>query len=239
MNEVVEPKGVSCGASLLNENFHKLLETRLDGATSRLDMAMSKQITSTVVDWENGSKRHIDVTDKTAKLDPVYIPGLVEDGSRGIGSNHLKVSYPEMKNVFKGCLRKTADLLREQLRSAKEAGFAVQKVVLVGGFGHSPSLENHLKGVLAGERNSLRQPIKLMLPNYVDSAVARGAVLRALNKENGPTRISRTSYGIIFDDLFDRSLPEHQGLKGRTDPIDGELYIKNTIHWQILQVGGV
>ena len=110
-----------------------------------------------------------------------------------------------MKGVFKGCLRKVAEFLRLQLQDAKEArdgdgnarGFAVQKVILIGGFGDSPSLHHHLENVLATERNLLRQPIELINPKHIDPAVARSAVLRALNKENGPERISRTSYGII------------------------------------------
>ena len=244
VREVVEAKGKSCGASLLNDEFRKLLEARLEGATNRLDIPWSKIIDSAVIGWENGHKRKIDVTQRNNVIDDIYIPGLEKNDDLRIGSNRVRVKYREMKDVFKECLRKVAELMREQLQQAKEArdgdsearGFAVQKVILIGGFGGSPSLRNHLENVLTTELNLLGQPIELIPSRYIDSAVARGAVLRALNKENGPTRISRTSYGVMRDDVFDPDNPIHRRLKWQRDPADGVAYIRDTLHWQISKV---
>src|SRR5262245_43001266 len=63
------------------------------------------------------------------------------------------------------------------------------------------------------------------------TAVASGAVLRALNKDQGPQRIARSSYGILRDEPFDQDLEEHKGVKATTDKFDGELYVTATIDW--------
>ncbi|KAF5254023.1 hypothetical protein FANTH_1205 [Fusarium anthophilum] len=67
------------------------------------------------------------------------------------------------------------------------------------------------------------------------NAVASGAVLRALNKANGPERIARSSYGILRTEHFG-SYSEHTGLKPSYDRHDGQPYIKQTIDW-VLKLG--
>jgi hypothetical protein len=250
VREVVKAQGVSCGSSLMNERFQVLLESRLERAKLTVDTPLHKVIQMAVMDWENGHKREIDVNNKHQHIDSLRIPGLEANSSLGFGPNCVKFKYQEMKDVFKDCLRQTARLMRDQLQAAAEAelprssddegsatfgarGYAVQKVVLIGGFSESPSLKHHLENILLNTRNLLGQPITLLKPEHVDSAVARGAVLRALNKANGPTRISRSSYGILTDELFDKNDPKHKGLKGRRSRADGRIYIRDTIQWQI------
>lgn len=123
---------------MLNEEFRKLLETRLEGAKLQINEPICRVIDLAVLEWENGHKRQLDVTQKI-KVPDAYIAGLLKDDGRRISSNHVHFEYKEMKDIFKGCLRKVAELMREQLEQARDAGFAVQKVVLIGGFGDSPS----------------------------------------------------------------------------------------------------
>ncbi|KIX02790.1 uncharacterized protein Z518_08732 [Rhinocladiella mackenziei CBS 650.93] len=247
LKEVVPSDGASCGSSFLNDGFRELLENKLEGAEFLgNDLPLTRIIDSKVIEWENGPKREIDITNRKEIFDCMRIQGLQAlqgDGGHPKGSLHF--TRPEMKEVFKPCLRGVVKLMRKQLQQAKEArdeargagarGFNVQKVILIGGFGESPSLQNHLRDVLSKERNLLGQPIELIRPHSIDSAVARGAILRALNKENGPVRITRTSYGVLCTDLYDKESPLHQGLRGRRDLVDGELYIYDTIHWKILK----
>lgn len=243
LKEVVPATGVSCGSSFLNDAFRRLLEVTLAGA--RIEgSTLENTIRSKVLEFENGQKRTIDITKKKAIFEDVSIQGLQADETRGLGMGRIHLKYKEMKDVYKNCLRGVAKLMREQLQQAKEArdedrgdqGYNVQKVILIGGFGDSPSLQSHLQNVLSEERNLLGQRIELLLNKHIDSAVARGAILRALNKADGPSRISRTSYGILCSDLFERDNLIHQGRRGRRDHADGELYISNTIHWEILVV---
>ena len=73
-----------------------------------------------------------------------------------------------------------------------------------------------------------------MLTNR-STAVACGAVLRALRKEDGPARVSQASYGFIRTERYDTQV-EHVGQVPITDKIDGNQYIDNTIDWVIKKV---
>jgi hypothetical protein len=69
------------------------------------------------------------------------------------------------------------------------------------------------------------------------TAVARGAVLRALNKDNGPDRITGCSYGFLLQEHHRPDLYEaHRGVRPRWDHVDNEKYVRNTILWLIKTV---
>jgi hypothetical protein len=55
-------------------------------------------------------------------------------------------------------------------------------------------------------------------------------VLRALNKENGPRRQARTSYGIWRSEEYG-AFPEHAEAKKSYDKHDGLEYAAGTIDW--------
>jgi len=76
--------------------------------------------------------------------------------------------------------------------------------------------------------------------------VACGAVLRALRKEDGPDRISQSSYGFLRTEPYEKDLetgipliPAHIGVKPHYDPVDGEPYVKNAIDWFMQKVSQV
>ena len=76
-----------------------------------------------------------------------------------------------------------------------------------------------------------------MLIEQRGTAVASGAVLRALNKEDGPTRHIQSSYGFIRAEYYEPDVvKEQRGVNAWRDPLDGELYIKNTIDWVVKKV---
>ena len=53
------------------------------------------------------------------------------------------------------------------------------------------------------------------------TAVASGAVLRAANKENGPRRYARASFGVRCHEFFDPDEPAHSGVTPTEDADDG------------------
>ena len=71
----------------------------------------------------------------------------------------------------------------------------------------------------------------LLTPFFASAtAVASGAVLRAINKEQGPRRIARSSYGILRTEPHGQ-YPEHRGVRKWRDPHDGQAYVRRTIDW--------
>jgi hypothetical protein len=65
--------------------------------------------------------------------------------------------------------------------------------------------------------------------------VARGAVLRALKKEDGPARVLQASYGFIRSEVY-MDHPEHEGQIPVVDKVDGKKYIQNAIEWIMKKV---
>jgi len=131
-------------------------------------------------------------------------------------------------------------------------------VILIGGFAQSPALRARLEAVLGKEKNYLGQQIQLLAPRipYVISAlfleinaysqrsrahrstvVARGAALRAFDKNHGPDRITSCSYGFLITEHYDPiKYEEHREVECIVDEVNGEKYIENTIRWLIKKV---
>lgn len=61
-------------------------------------------------------------------------------------------------------------------------------------------------------------------------AVAAGAVLRALDKTGGPSRWSKSSYGILRSEPY-MKYPEHSDAKSVVDKFDKMRWVKDTIYW--------
>ncbi|KAF2111588.1 hypothetical protein BDV96DRAFT_634844 [Lophiotrema nucula] len=78
----------------------------------------------------------------------------------------------------------------------------------------------------------VRRNIKLKILN--PTAVARGAVLRALSKSDGPERFSQCSYGLSLKEPY---MPEeyeaHRNATAKIDDDDGCWYVERTIDWKI------
>ena len=122
----------------------------------------------------------------------------------------------------------------------------------MGGFGESESLFAHLRKTLATEcgpkgQNIIFETSKLgsveiypcfwgypLLMNS-STAVACGAVLRALRKEDGPARTLQSSYGFIRTEEYGTK-EAHMSQEPTIDKIDGRKYIDNTIEWFISKV---
>jgi hypothetical protein len=66
--------------------------------------------------------------------------------------------------------------------------------------------------------------------------VARGAIIRAWDKEDGPLRISQLSFGFEITEEYDPDNEAHKGIRPTADKWDGRYYVKNTITWVIKKV---
>jgi hypothetical protein len=63
-------------------------------------------------------------------------------------------------------------------------------------------------------------------------------LLRALRKDDGPSRITQCSYGFLITEPYEPGeIEEHKNTIPRIDPVDGEKYVPDTIDWLIKVVG--
>ncbi|KAI9696318.1 MAG: hypothetical protein M1820_008160 [Bogoriella megaspora] len=238
--EMIPADGALCGSSLINEAYkkrllEKLSETDFNGGADELNSVVA----GLVADFEVSSKPYIDFTKKKTLPRRLFIPGLKDNAEKNISKHYLKFSEQEIRDIFRDCLNGVARLLESQLDLAARKGLTVIDVVVVGGFGESPALRERIEHVVASRANMVGGKIGLIWPDkFPTSTVARGAVLRSLNKENGPSRISRASYGFLRTEQYKN--PEYPkssaahveaGVVPSIDKVDGFKYVRNTIYW--------
>lgn len=132
-------------------------------------------------------------------------------------------------------------MMEDAVVNAKNAGHAVSKVVVVGGFGDSPCLQSYLLQQKDRIVRNLGQPLKLRFSprNMSATGVATGAILRAINKANGPSRIPCQSIGILRHIPCDQ--PEDYPAEVLSQPskwsaAEQKPCVMNTIHWVVKKV---
>ncbi|KAF4972875.1 hypothetical protein FSARC_646 [Fusarium sarcochroum] len=238
--EVVPPGGGLHGSSYLNEGFRAYLrellaeETYLERGADTIngivEMIMIDQ-------FEYRIKRSFDCSKPPTKKQ-FAITGLQDNARKGFKRGSVIVPTLKISQIFRPHLEGIGSIMKDQIRTAMQRGCKVEKVVLIGGFGTSVSLIKYLEQRLEEFCQEHGCHSTLMRPEQgatIINAVATGAVIRALNKAQGPQRIARSSYGIMRTEPF-KEYPEHEGLKPSYDRHDGQPYIRQTVDW-VLKLG--
>ncbi|KAF2124677.1 hypothetical protein P153DRAFT_325969 [Dothidotthia symphoricarpi CBS 119687] len=234
--EVVSPDSRLCGASYINERFEKKLLHKL---ASEVYLVKNGKTLKSIVQarttiFENYQKRIIDITKREAPLAPIWIDDLRENRRKHFFQNVLELKRKTMSGFFEDSLAGVKEVLENQLELAESKNHRVEKIILTGGFSQSPSLQSYLRTYLAGRMNIRGWKIDLIVPQNPSTAVARGAVLRALNKRFGPSRITQCSYGILVSEPYEPdSIEAHRQTRCRINKADGEKYVDETIRWVI------
>jgi hypothetical protein len=71
---------------------------------------------------------------------------------------------------------------------------------------------------------------------FRETAVVKGAIFRAWNKENGPHRFTLLSYGFGITEEYNPEWKEHAEIRPTLDKVDGCYYVRNTIDWLVRKV---
>ncbi|SCV50619.1 related to hsp70 protein [Fusarium fujikuroi] len=238
--EIVAPGGGLHGSSYLNEGFRDYLEdllaeeTYLNDGTETIHGIVER---ITFEEFEKRIKRGFDYRQQRPRKE-IYIKGLRDNPAKDFRNECIYVPKQKIQEIFFRHLDAIVEIVNNQLEAARGEGYTVGKVVLIGGFGASIALRQRLQEFLGEYSRENKYRVTLMEPQQgtsIINAVASGAVLRALNKANGPDRIARSSYGILRTEPFGQ-YREHEGLKPSYDHHDGMPYIKHTIDW-VLKLG--
>ncbi|KAK7941501.1 uncharacterized protein PG986_013888 [Apiospora aurea] len=228
------------GSSYLNEGFRKLLkeclkdELYLERGADTIDSIVERIMMEM---FEYKIKRSFEYYKiKARHLKRIPVQGLLDNEKKYFRDGCLHVPLQTIKALFDPLLQGIVSVMDDQIIKATAKGSRVEKVVLIGGFASSEKtlvkyVETHLEKF--NVENDCH--IKLVKPKHATTAVASGAVLRAFNKELGPKRLARSSYGILRTEPFGEC-EEHEGLRPYYNPFDGQPYIKDTVDW-ILKLG--
>ncbi|KAI8948409.1 hypothetical protein F4801DRAFT_581388 [Xylaria longipes] len=241
--EGAPPQGGLYGSSYLNEQFRDLIRDRL--ATEEAYFAARGDtidaIAETIMmnEFEYRCKRSFDIYSEKKKDKAFACEGLEANRQKNFLRNRIMVKFEDIAKIFYKCLPGIEKLMLQQIEATREKGGVVNKVILIGGFAGSPSLRKYLELSLRKYCASTMTSIEFIVPSHDVSAVASGAVLRALNKDLGPERHAMSSYGIIRSEPYDQ-YKQHKMAKAKShrDKCDGDYYVVNTIYW-LLKLGSV
>ncbi|OQV02278.1 hypothetical protein CLAIMM_07504 isoform 3 [Cladophialophora immunda] len=235
--EEVELDGAPCGSSFINERFQDLITNRLreEDYLRKEGEDFSRVIDRLVVEFERVDKVALDdmFPDHIEKY-YLKVHGLKKNKAKHFRSDLMRLDKDEIRSLFEPSLKAVAKLMEDQIQKTHAKGeVRVQKVILMGGFGQSKALHSHLAAVL--RQNPAYRGITLICPQLMSTAVAKGAILRAARKEDGPARILQSSYGFLRSERY-LEFQEHAGQTPVRDRADGLLYIDHTIEWMIHSV---
>jgi hypothetical protein len=184
--------------------------------------------------FEYRIKRYYNCFDTMSRVHRYRIPNLRRNAEKGFGDGSILVPVHDLNRIFYKHLQGIGDIMEDQLIQALALGSKVEKVVLMGGFGTSVSLRRYLENRLEAfcQMNDCSATLINPGPGVgIINAVANGAVFRALNKDGGPERMARASYGIQRTEPWKQHPTEHEGVRPSYDRLDGFAYITKTVDW--------
>ncbi|KAF2178402.1 hypothetical protein K469DRAFT_695689 [Zopfia rhizophila CBS 207.26] len=250
--QVDHPQGGLCGSSYLNQRYRAMWKERLQRAPY---LEQNGQTIDGILDaiimpeFETRIKKRATLNKGRDPPMIIDIPYLEEDkNTHYLRKGCIVTSHDDLVEVFSPVVKDISALMSDQIRRATEADFEVDKVVLVGGFADSKVLQIFLEAELEKINKANRTAIQIIWSKEKQSsgpAVAKGAILRALDKEHGPKRLPRMSYGVLrhvpYEPQIARRDPKLKHLlawkyKPKTNDIDGREYIHNVIEWPIKRV---
>ncbi|KAF1845397.1 actin-like ATPase domain-containing protein [Cucurbitaria berberidis CBS 394.84] len=235
IEEATIGNGDHCGGSFVDRAFLKWLERRL-GTEDFVDIAgcrsediphtsLSKKAAMMLQDFTLEVKSGFSGTETNY----LRLPGAIaDDDTRGICDGEIKINFEDTIEMFEHPIRRTYELIGEQLQQARHnKKVEIKFVFMVGGFSESPYVYNKIKAFV--ETNNL-QAIK---PAYAWSAVARGAAAKGLEGDKTviQKRKGRRHYGNSCSPIW---IPrKHTEAESYIDKHDGEKRASHQMKWLI------
>lgn len=84
-----------------------------------------------------------------------------------------------MNGFFRWSLVGVKEVLQNQLDLASSGNFKVEKIILTGGFGQSPSLQSYLRLYLKRQTNIRNREIELIVPENTSVIFILGIIMTA------------------------------------------------------------
>ncbi|KAI1204680.1 actin-like ATPase domain-containing protein, partial [Annulohypoxylon truncatum] len=218
LHEAVAGTGDLCGGIFVDEQFERLCKKRLGRSWNKLSQASIKGIIKS--EWEHVYKPSYTGRDHGREF-PIGIPAEALGGSNEndltrkphIKDGRIHFSNSDIKSAFTTAFSSIDSLVDSQIKNTQKKSLLVKGIVLVGGFGASPYLYNHLKDRFAKQGIEVLQDTG-MRPR---TAICRGAILKgfldapsialaASAHVNVASTIARQNLGIEYRPLFDKTI---------------------------------
>ncbi|KAH8705851.1 hypothetical protein BGW36DRAFT_354243 [Talaromyces proteolyticus] len=193
-DELIAGAGGKCGSTFVDRNFHKWMSSRFGVAFD--DVAAEKKGVGSRFMREFELHKH-DFGHADNFLDIQFEVPLVMCNVKN-GRNYdtedcqVKLSAKDMQTFFEPAVNKIKQILKQQVDAVRHKhSDNILKIILVGGFGDSPYLNNELALWAKSQGN-----IELLCPENPQAAVVKGAALRGLQGIKSSKKRARAHYGI-------------------------------------------
>ncbi|KAF2967326.1 hypothetical protein GQX73_g6252 [Xylaria multiplex] len=215
LEEAVEGKGALCGGIFVDQAFAIKCKKCLGKRWERLSGYDKNSVMRR--DWEKGVKPQFTPSlDKDYDIQVPALAGITDDPKSDpiIKGGRMIFTTAHIESIFSGVFKDIDKLVDDQIESSKERKLSVTGIILVGGFGASPYLYEHLRDRYKANGIDILQASG-MKPR---TAICRGAVIKGfvaiasevqserLNTDSLPIKvtstISRSSYGTSYKCRF-------------------------------------
>ncbi|KAF2690232.1 hypothetical protein K458DRAFT_459297 [Lentithecium fluviatile CBS 122367] len=203
--------GAQCGGTFVDRGFLKWLESNLgveefikiarcpadDLSRTSLPPKLSKMIQEFTINAKSGFSG-----DEEYYLSLPTPWSSIEDEDRGLCDGEIHVKASDVKQMFDFSLRRTRQLLIEQLQQAgKTDNVMIKYIFMVGGFAESPYMHNQICELAQAFKGN----IQVIKPVNAWSAIVRGATAKGLESDGRATvkfHKCRRHYGTNSNSLF-------------------------------------
>ncbi|RMJ17054.1 hypothetical protein CDV36_003242 [Fusarium kuroshium] len=231
MREAVEGQGQLCGGVFIDEAFEQSCRERLGSTWNVLSREGKNEIMKDV--WEYSIKPQFN----TGNPEKEYIVRLpsemfsnrpkqrLDDTSRKpiIKRGRIHFKEADIEAMFTKVFADIVGLINAQIEAAWARNLRVTGIILVGGLGGSPYLYNYLQSIYSSHAMDILQASG-MKPR---TAICQGAVCKSF----ADAAISRASYGITFEPLFNKE--EHLEKDKYWDGDEGVWRAANQMKWYL------
>ncbi|KAG9649800.1 hypothetical protein KCU95_g15447, partial [Aureobasidium melanogenum] len=230
IQEKAKGSGGLCGSTNLDIEFEKHIIALV--GMSQYKKLREKDRTKMMQDFEYNIKRCFSGNSGNFTVD---LPGVADNPELGIDDDEITLDRQGLKSMFDLVCNQIQNLVEKQIEDVKDNNGRVKAVLLVGGFGSSKYLYNHLA---ACQKSS---GIHVLQSTNAWSAICRGATEWGLEhidaKLTSPhrtnltvtSRLSRYSYGYMAMTPFENG--KHLPSDLYHDPVDGVDKAQNQMWW--------
>ncbi|KAK3670596.1 hypothetical protein LTR78_009564 [Recurvomyces mirabilis] len=228
-DEICVGVGGKCGSTYIDRNLHRLMQTRFGRAFDEIEMRRKGPGSRFMESWERVKRSFVEPEDhRVREVGPLRMKNVSSSQYYDEDESMVHLTWRDVQALFTPVVNEILSLVMSQKKELQYQGRAINRIILIGGFGDSEYLFSKLKSWC--DRNG---SIQLLCPEHPQAAIVRGAAIRGLEGFGaGPRkRRCRRHYGVATAAIFrDGVDPEAKAVFSQWD---GRKRCLNRMHWLI------
>lgn len=241
--------GATIGSAAIDFDFEMFVRARLEQADRNTALGVSPEEAAWEMmkskDFQNTKCEHGGPDDSPIFSVPIpKVNANYVDHSLAIENGEMRFSRGDLRRLFDKQIRDLIALIDAQLQSiqSKFPDQQVAHLVLSGGLGHSPYVQQRLRSrYVSGGGHPNATSLQVRIAPDPQLAVCKGIVADRVRKLKAGKavlryRCCRASYGTICKELYNKNNPQHVGRATTVDPMNDKLYVTQSIAWFIVRV---